>query len=1420
MELNEDFKEQPKEETKENNDKKVLTFGGENVQSISFTQIFKYASGKEKLWIYIGILSSIIQGFVFPVVIYNIATMSDSFISYVINHAIKKDTGINNDSLLKELIDNMVSGNFANVGNLQTIYPDYDFKQFTNNTTNSSKYFDFTKSFIFKTEEEILHSLNHSFMVIAFLSLFAFVTTFIYYISLDVSATRQCTKIRSLVFRSILRQDIPWHERTNPGELSSRIINDSLLIEDGIGSKMGSLFQNLSSAVILIVLAFVTDWKLSLYLFGAFVLVTTGVSTMSALLANITKKNQEAYAVAGGIAQETFSQIRTVVSFGMQQKECERYTKNLLPSLKLGIKKSHVSGLCMGSVFCIAYICYSVAFVKGGQFVYGGALVPADVFKVLLGIMFGSLSLGACGGAAAALGAATGSASILFHIIDRKSITGIEPEINPNNVDSDGNANPNTTTITTTTTTTTNALEESGGSSETSLKGHIEFKNVHFTYPSRPDTEILKGISFQCHSGQTIALVGASGSGKSTIVQLLERFYEKSEGEIWIDGKKIEEYNVAWLRSQMGLVSQEPILFDTTIAENIAISCPGVSMDQIEEAAKLANAHGFISKLDQGYQTRAGEKGLQLSGGQKQRICIARALLSHPPILLLDEATSALDNQSEKLVQDALDSVSKGRTTIVIAHRLTTIKNADMIMVMDHGTIVEFGTHEELMAKESVYYHLVKNQELSSSSHNNLPDKNRTVTEDEEIMDDVNENTLVTNNDEDITEGIEDDVDDIIEKVDNGNEQENENENENENEIEEVDDIRTPLLKKSNKKNKSKSSSKNLSRFLDYNKPVLFQNILGVMGSMLNGCMQPLSAYIYACATNAFTKPGDGLLAESKFWGLMFIGIALANFLSAYLKNYGLSAAGEYLSFVFRRDMYSSMIQQEIGYFDTCAMVETNTTDGKHQNKKKTSSSSSSSSPSDASHNASVLTAKLTTESALVQDLNINFGTLLEIATGVIVCFTIAFWYGWKLSIILIVFVPFLFSGAYIQMTCMIDKSDEKRRTFETTTKVAVEAMSGIKTVYALNLQDRFSQLYDDQLIEPGKRLEHHHLKNSFGNAFGECVKNLAYVIGFSCGFIFMKKDELSFENMTKIVMAIIYTAGNVGQASTAGPGYAKAVDAFHRIIRIIDRQPKIDARHPKGIKKDPESFKGDLQFNHLRFSYPSRPDLTVLRLDQDTIEVPPGKTLALVGGSGCGKSTLIGLLLRWYDARSGEILVDGKKNTEYHLQWLREQMSIVSQEPSLFNISIKDNIRYGKAEATDAEIEEAAKKANIHEFIESLPDGYDTMVGGEGTSQLSGGQKQRIAIARALIRDPKILLLDEATSALDADSESMVQQALEKASHHRTIITIAHRLSTIKNADLIIVMKEGRILERGSHAELLEKRGEYYKMVYSQGKN
>ncbi|ORX47670.1 multidrug resistance protein 1 [Piromyces finnis] len=1325
---------------KEKKEKKPIIFGDEEVQNIPFSQIFKYSNGKEKLMTLFGIISSIIQGCAFPLIIYNLGDMTDSFISLVVNLKLKKITGIDNDNVLQDIMSVVSSGNLTNVVNLEQKYPNYDLQNLYNNFRQSdyaSYDFNATNGFEFKKVDDIFHELYKYFVLFAVIAIVSFITTFIYNAFLDVSALRQSTKIRSLVFKSLMKQDIPWHEKANPGELSSRIISDTLLIEDGIGSKIGMLYQNLTTFVFCMIIAFISGWKLSLYMSGTFILVTIVVIIMSTVLANITKKAQDSYATAGGIAQETFSQARTVVSFGNEQKESDRYTQKLMPTLKLGMKKSHILGISMGLIFGVAYFSYSIAFIKGGQFVNKGELIAGDVLKILMSVMFGASSFGMCGTSFTAISAATGAAAILFHIIQR------EPKIN----------------------------KESGECPSQPLKGHIEFRDVHFTYPSRPDTEILKGINFKCLPGQTIALVGASGSGKSTIVQLLERYYEKSDGQILIDGKEIEGYNIPWLRSQIGLVSQEPILFDATIAENIAITCPGATPEQIETAAKLANAHEFISKLSHGYQTKTGEKGLQLSGGQKQRICIARALISNPNILLLDEATSALDNQSEKIIQKALDSVSVGRTTIVIAHRLTTVRNAHCIIVMNKGTIVECGTHEELMAKGNTYYHLVKNQELKAENTKDLTN---------EMTEEINDDSIKYSDANDNFENIASSNSELIVKQKGtGSEAQSTSINESKN-----IDWRRP--------------------YLDYNKPVWFKNIIGIIGSLFNGCMQPVCAYIYASAINAFNKQGNDLLDSTKFWGLMFMVLALANFIAAYFKNYGFSSAGEYLLYIFRKEMYDSMIKQDISFFDTGDKLFADSNNN----------SSTNVNSNDSSNNTSVgtLTAKLSTETTLAQGLNLNFGTILETITGVIVCFVIAFCHGWKLSLILLAFTPFLFIGVYIQMKEMASKNDEKRRIFENSTKIAVEAILGVKTVNALNLEDRFSTLYDNNLVEPQKRIEHKHYTSGLGIGFGNAMSFISYGVGFYFGFVFLKNGELDFESMFRVVMAIIFTSNTIGQASTAGPDFVKAVDAFKRILRMISRQPKIDASDPKGIQK--ESFNGKVSFNQLRFSYPSRPDITVLRMGSENIEIQKGKTLALVGGSGCGKSTLIGLLLRWYDAQCGDIKIDGEKNTNYNIKWLRQQIGIVSQEPCLFNISIKDNIRYGKDDASDEEIQEAAKKANIHNFIMSLPEGYDTLVGGEGTSQMSGGQKQRIAIARAIIRSPKILLLDEATSALDAESELVVQNALEEASQGRTIITIAHRLSTIKNADIIVVMREGRIVEKGNHQELLKKKGDYYEMI------
>jgi len=305
----------------------------------------------------------------------------------------------------------------------------------------------------------------------------------------------------------------------------------------------------------------------------------------------------------------------------------------------------------------------------------------------------------------------------------------------------------------------------------------------------------------------------------------------------------------------------------------------------------------------------------------------------------------------------------------------------------------------------------------------------------------------------------------------------------------------------------------------------------------------------------------------------------------------------------------------------------------------------------------------------------------------------------------------------------------------------------------------------------------------------------------------------MTFENVMLVFNCIIFGAQSVGQASSFMPDYVKAKVSAAKLMELFERKPVINNFTSECDKKiDEKNFDGVVSFKNIEFHYPSRPDAQILK--KLSLKVEQGQKIALVGSSGCGKSTLTQLLERFYDPLGGEITLSGHKINELDLFWLRQQIGIVSQEPILFDMSIADNIAYGdnSRNVPIDEIIEAAKKANIHSFIVNLPQGYSTNVGSKGT-QLSGGQKQRIAIARALIRNPKILLLDEATSALDVESEKVVQEALEKAQEGRTCIVIAHRLSTIRNSDVIYVIKEGQVSEKGTHEELMNLKGFYYKL-------
>ncbi|CAK4611494.1 hypothetical protein AeMF1_018603 [Aphanomyces euteiches] len=493
-----------------------------------------------------------------------------------------------------------------------------------------------------------------------YLALGQFVANFASAVCFSLSAERQMKAMRIACLRHIVYQDISWFDTANAGELASHISGDTVKIKEGMGEKLGYSVRLVCQLLVSFLIGFYRGWNIALVMCAVMPFMAYSLSLLVKTLADLSAKTQSAHAAAGSVAEENLGAMRTVASLNGEERVQSEYNASVHRAQDEAIAICRFLSLC-----------------------YGGKLVahqngtvhnPGTVFTAFYLILNATLALAHLATNLSAVATAYGAAKGLFVILDRQS-----------DID---------------------ASDVNDGIIPKTCAGKVEARDVRFAYPSRPDDPILCGYSLTIESGETVALVGASGSGKNTLVSLLQRFYEPSSGAIFLDGHDIKTLQIQWLRRQIGLVSQEPVLFATTIFENIAAGATDVSKDDVIAAAKLANAHDFISKLPQGYDTMCGEKGALLSGGQKQRIAIARAMVRQPKILILDEATSALDNESERVVQDALNNLmtQTSMTTIVIAHRLSTVRSADKIAVLVQGAVVEMGTHDMLMAIPDGHY--------------------------------------------------------------------------------------------------------------------------------------------------------------------------------------------------------------------------------------------------------------------------------------------------------------------------------------------------------------------------------------------------------------------------------------------------------------------------------------------------------------------------------------------------------------------------------------------------------------------------------------------------------------------------------------------------------------------------------------------
>lgn len=1129
---------------------------------------------------------------------------------------------------------------------------------------------------------------------------------------------RQSHRVRNALLQAVFRQEIGWFDTHDAGELGSRLSDDVNKIQEGIGDKISNFLQWFATFICGIVIGLVKGWKLALVILSVSPLLAIAGGIMTYLITSTTNSELTAYAKAGSVAEEVLGAIRTVFAYGGQEKECNRYNKNLLHAKQFGIRKGLFAGGGMGATFFFIFGTYALAFWYGGKLIIEEN-PPYDVGVMLIVffcVVIGAFALGNAAPNLQNVGVARGAAFMIWDLIDRKSL-----------IDSSSDE----------------------GLRPSDLTGNIELKDVSFRYPSRDEVPILNGLSLKIAKGQTVALVGSSGCGKSTVIQLVQRFYDPLGGAVMIDGTDIRELNIKWLRQHIGVVSQEPILFATTIAENIRYGRDGVTEAEIEKAAMEANAHNFISKLPLKYGTLVGERGAQLSGGQKQRIAIARALVRDPRILLLDEATSALDTESEATVQSALDKARHGRTTIVVAHRLSTIKTADLIYGLRDGVVHESGSHAELMAFGGIYHQLVTNQQMIEEEEGTFAAGAHKLERGMSVGD--SRASLRRSP----SAGVD--------------------------EVPEVEVVPA-------KKEEEKLDDVPLSRIMKLNAPEWYIIFFGCIAAIIQGGVQPVFAIIFSKLLGIFgILDQDVMRKEILLYSMMFLLIGGVAAISMFLQSTLFAISGEALTMRMRQMTFKALLRQDVTYFD------------------------------DHDNSVGAMTTRLATDASAISGatgvrLGMMFQSLASIGTGIIIGFV----YCWQLALFIIGFMPFILIAGMLQMKIAKGFSGKNNAALEEAGKLATEGISNMRTVASLTKEPKFLADYEKLTSVPYRQnlVKSHVYGITF--SFTQSLIFFAYAAIFTFGAFLIKKEITTYENMFKVFSAIIFGAMAVGQASQFAPDYGKAKSSAARIFNLLDKKPLIDSYSPDG--EQPAEVKGVVEFRDVHFSYPTRSTVAVLR--GLFLRVEQGQTIALVGSSGCGKSTTVQLLERFYDIPEGQVVVDGRDVKTLNIAWLRAQFGIVSQEPTLFDCSIRENIAYGDNSRSVSmdEIIAAARKANIHSFIESLPQGYETSAGDKGT-QLSGGQKQRIAIARALVRNPKILLLDEATSALDTESEKIVQEALDQAQQGRTCLVIAHRLSTIQNASCIVVFHNGCIAEKGTHAELIAQKGLYYKLVLAQGK-
>ncbi|KAI1765345.1 P-loop containing nucleoside triphosphate hydrolase protein [Hypoxylon sp. FL1150] len=1217
------------------------------------------------------------------------------------------------------------------------------------------------------TETQFRASLDRNALYIFILFIAKFALNYINKFSYRIIGIRMSAAIRLDYLRSLFGQTIHVLDTMPPGSAAGTITTTANTLQLGISEKLGVFVEFLVMIIASAIIAFVYSWSLALVTCSVILFICLAVGTILPFYVKGTSKVTRAETKASSVASETFSAIRMVMACGAESQMAQRFGIWAEAAKKHGQRTSPLIAAQFSLVFFALFAAFGLAFWYGAKsYVEGRIDNVGTIIVVLMSVMMMVISLERISTPLIAVGKAMVAACEFFTVIDapRPSTGGLkEPDVSASN--------------------------------------DIIFEDVDFAYPSRPHVRVLDALNLRIEAGKLTAIVGPSGSGKSTIVGLIERWYTLQDQYVIAkaiekDKKKEEEAKKKGKGKKSGDDAEdeappaEPEETGPAIELKGSIATCEHELDEIDlkwwrsqiglvqQEPFLFNdtihnnvAHGLIGSV---FQEESEERKRELVK-EACKEAFADEFIDRLPdgyeTLVGDNGTKLSGGQRQRIcIARAVIKRPKililDEATSAIDVRGERIVQAALDKVSQGRTTVTIAHRLSTIKKADTIVVLQKGKVVEKGTHDSLLQDETGVYYGLVHAQQLSLGEPTEAADSDGPE--EEDLGAVLSREKSAAFSETAN---------------APTATEW----KMKGLIGSFGRLLYEQRSRFPLYAITILASMCTAAASPVQAYLFAKIIVVFTYVDDlnRFTSEANFWSLMWLVLAICTGLSYFVLGFVSTHLAHYISAKYRRQYFEGIIYQKTTFFDE----EQNSTGS--------------------------LTARVGSDPKQLEELlGINMAMVFNSFFTLVGSIAIAFAYGWKLALVaLCVTMPIGLSAGYFRLKYELEFEKMYAEVFAESSKFAAEAIAAFRTVSSLTLEDTICERYEGLL--------NHHVVKAYQKArwrtlifaFSDSVSLGCQALIFWYGGTLLASREYQITNFFVCYMAVIQGSESAGQGFSFGPNAAQASAAANRILSIRESRNRdlSDA-----AAKIPDAAGGiKIELENVHFKYPTR-NVSIFKGINITIE--KGQFAALVGASGCGKTSIVSLLERFYDVQGGRILANGTDIASVNVYDYRRHLSLVAQEPTLFQGTLRDNILLGAdmANVTDAELHAVCRDASIHDFISSLPDGYNTEVGSRGVS-LSGGQKQRVAIARALVRKPDVLLLDEATSSLDSESEKLVQKAFERAAAGRTMVVVAHRLATVQNADVIFVLGEGKVLEKGSHVELLKKKGVYWHMCQSQ---